>query len=90
MCKSEITEVLLQKPKLQQWQLSAASSSSEDNASDEENKPPAKKICDRSSNVSKVVRYDGFNHWPVFVSAVTNTRCKNGKCAGKHTERVQT
>jgi hypothetical protein len=66
--KSDIAKDLLQKAKLHQLQLSAASSSSEDNASDEENEPPAKKICERSSNVSTVVRYDSFNHWPVFVS----------------------
>ena len=81
--KSEIAKILLSKPKFQMSKLGEVSSPSEDDDSDEENEPPMKKICERSSNVPKVLRYDGFNHWPVFVSPINNTRCKNEKCNGK-------
>jgi len=36
-----------------------------------------------ASGVLHRVRYDGSDHWPIFVSGPSNTRCKNEKCNGK-------
>ena len=81
--KSEIAKILLHRPNFRPLKPVDASSSTEADGSDEEDEPPKKKIRERSSYVPKTLRYDGFNHWPVFVSAVNNTRCKNEKCNGK-------
>jgi len=63
--------------------LYSTNSISNDNLSDEENEPPRKKTRESASSVPKLLRYDGFDHWPMFVSAVNNTRCKNEQCSGK-------
>ncbi|CAF4770033.1 unnamed protein product, partial [Rotaria magnacalcarata] len=38
--------------------------------SDEENEPPTKKLREVRSSVTDVTRYDNFNHWPLFISAL--------------------
>jgi hypothetical protein len=81
--KLEIAKFLLKSPVIQQTQLSSINSISDDNLSDEENEPPPKKARESASSVPKFLRYDGFDHWPTFVSAVNNTRCKNEQCSGK-------
>lgn len=81
--KSEIAKILLHKAKFQIPKNAEVNSTSENDDDNEENEPPKKRICERSSNVPIVLRYDGFNHWPIFVSAINNTRCKNEKCNGK-------
>ena len=78
--KSEIAKCLLRKPKLQQLPLATVDSISDD---DEENEPPTKKIREFSSSVTHVIRYDGSNHWPTFISAINATRCKNENCSKK-------
>jgi hypothetical protein len=81
--KLGIAKFLLKKPKIQQLQLHPVNSISDANESDEENEPPPKKIREAASSVSHLMRYDGSDHWPIFVSALNNTRCKNEKCSGK-------
>ncbi|CAF1156898.1 unnamed protein product [Didymodactylos carnosus] len=81
--KSEIAKFLLRKAKLQQLQLAPVNSIPDDNESDEESEPPTKKMREAAFSVTQPIPYDGCNHWPVFVSAVNNTRCKNEECSGK-------
>ena len=81
--KSEVARYLLQKPKLQMLQSVPFGIILDVGESDEENQPPIKKKREAAFNVSRLTRYDGFNHWPVFVSALNNTRCKNDNCSGK-------
>jgi hypothetical protein len=81
--KLEIAKFLLQKPMLQPLQLDSLNSTSDENESDEENEPPPKKIRESASSVTQLIRYDGFDHWPTFVSSINNTRCKNENCSGK-------
>ena len=81
--KSEVARFLLQKPKLQVLQSVPVGVILDVGESDEEDQPPIKKKREAASNVSRLTRYDGFNHGPVFVSALNNTRCKNENCSGK-------
>ena len=81
--KLEIAKFLLKSPVIQQTQLRSTNSISNDNLSDEENEPPRKMARESASSVPKLLKYDGFDHWPMFVSAVNNTRCKNEQCSGK-------
>ncbi|CAF3966046.1 unnamed protein product [Rotaria sp. Silwood1] len=78
--KSEIAKCLLRKSKLQRLPLATVDSISDD---DEKNEPPTKKIREVSSSVTHVIRYDGSNHWPTFISAINTTRCKNENCSKK-------
>ncbi|CAF2639498.1 unnamed protein product [Rotaria sp. Silwood2] len=81
--KSEIAKFLLTKPNLQILPTTTVSSSIDVYQSDEENEPPTKKLREARSSVTDVARYDNSNHWPLFVSALNNTRCKNDNCSGK-------
>ena len=81
--KSEIAKFLLKKPSLHHLQSASADPVPQENESDEENEPPTKKIREQASGVSHRVRYDSSDHWPMFVSALNNTRCKNENCNGK-------
>jgi hypothetical protein len=81
--KSEIAKCLLRKPKLRQLPIASVSSVSDDNESDEENEPQTKKAREVSSSITKLIQYDGSVHWPVFISAVSGTRCKSEKCSGQ-------
>ena len=81
--KSEIAKVLLKAPKLHQLPSTSVNATPQINETDEENEPPAKKVREVASSVPQLVRYNGFNHWPIFVSAINDTRCKNEKCFGK-------
>ncbi|CAF3810121.1 unnamed protein product [Rotaria magnacalcarata] len=44
--------------------------------SDEENEPPTKKLREVRSSVTDVTRYDNFNHWPLFISALIDGQSK--------------
>ena len=81
--KSEIAKFLLTKPNIQIFPTAAISSSINVYQSDEENEPPTKKLREVRSSVTDVVRYDNADHWPLFISALNSTRCKNEKCSGK-------
>ena len=80
--KNQIAKFLLTKPNIQIPQA-AISSSVNIYQSDEEDEPPAKKLREARSSVTDVLRYDNSDHWPLFVSALNNTRCKNENCYGK-------
>ena len=75
--KSEIAKFLLTKPNIQICPTATVSSSIDVHQSGEENEPPTKKLREARSTVTNVIRYDNSNHWPLFVSALNNTRCKN-------------
>ncbi|CAF3821553.1 unnamed protein product [Rotaria sordida] len=81
--KSEIAKFLLTKPNIQIFPTAAINSSVNVYQSDEENEPPTKKLREARSSVIDVVRYDSSDHWPLFISALNNTRCKNENCSGK-------
>ncbi|CAF2857121.1 unnamed protein product [Rotaria sp. Silwood2] len=72
--KSEIAKFLLTKPNLQILPTTTVSSSIDVYQSDEENEPPTKKLREARSSVTDVARYDNSNHWPLFISALNNTR----------------
>ncbi|CAF3863785.1 unnamed protein product [Rotaria magnacalcarata] len=38
----------------------------------EDNEPPTKKLREARSSVTDVTRYDNFNYWPLFISALTD------------------
>ena len=80
--KSEVARFPLQKTKLQVLQSVLVGVILGVDESDEENQPSIQKKREAASSVSTLTRYDGFNHWPVFVSALNNTRCKNDNCSG--------
>lgn len=81
--KSEIAKFLLTKPNLQTFPTTTITSSINVYQSDEENELPTKKLREARSSVIDVTRYDNSNHWPLFISALNNTRCKNHNCSGK-------
>ncbi|CAF1297613.1 unnamed protein product [Rotaria magnacalcarata] len=78
--KSETAKCLSRKPKLQRLPLTTVDSISDD---DKENESPTKKIRELSSSVTHAIRYDESNHWPIFISAINATRCKNENCSKK-------
>ena len=75
--KLEIAKFLLKKPRIQPSQLGSANSISDVNESDEANELPPKKVRESASTVTQLIQYDGLDHWPMFVSAINNIRCKN-------------
>ncbi|CAF0921067.1 unnamed protein product [Didymodactylos carnosus] len=81
--KSEIAKFLLRKSTIQPLQPTSSNSMLNANESDEEDEPPPKKKREARSDVSQVMRADAYNHWPIFVPAMNNTRCKNEKCSAK-------
>ena len=60
--KSELDKFPLQKPKLQLLQSAPVSIILDVGESDEENQPLIKKNREASSNISRLIRYDGLNH----------------------------
>ena len=60
--KFEVARFLLQKPMLQVLQSVPVGVILDVSESDEENQLPIKEKCEAASNVSRLTRYDGFNH----------------------------
>ena len=83
--KSEIAKVLLKRTKLRQLPSTSNDLTSQESDSDneEEDETPTKKPREIATSVPQSTRYDGVNHWPIFVSGINKTRCKNEKCSMK-------
>jgi len=81
--KPETAKFLLKKPNFRVLQSALIDSAEDREESKEENEPPAKQTREMSSNVSELTGYDGYNHWPIFISTLNSTRCKNETCFRK-------
>lgn len=82
--KLQIAQYLLQSPGIPQPPVRPSDSALGDSSSDDEgDQPPRKKPREMTSRVLRSLRYDGTNHWPVFVSNKNNTRCKYEACTAK-------
>ncbi|CAF0735875.1 unnamed protein product [Adineta steineri] len=81
--KSEVAKFLLTKPNIQIFSTAGIRSSINVYQSDEENEPLMKKLREDRPSVIYAARYDSTGHWPLFISALNATRCKNANCIKK-------
>lgn len=82
--KLQIAQYLLQNAGLAQLPISPPDLILQDSSSDDEDdQPPKKKPREMTSRVLRSLRYDGANHWPVFMTNINNTRCKYEICSAK-------